>query len=208
MLAQQGTMADYELLELLLFNAIPRKDTKALAKDLLKFYGSFAKVISADSASLMKFKGVKNSVLLNFKLLKECSLRMLKDNLTNGPIISSWQALLDYCKISMGNINTEVFAVFYLNSQNELIEDSIEDHGTVNQISIYPREIAKKALLLNASSVILVHNHPGGNNKASKADIETTKLIVNALKPFEIKVHDHLIITDKGFFSFKANSLL
>lgn len=208
MLSKSGAMQDYELLELLLFQAIPRKDTKLLAKELLKYYGSFTKVIMAESSSLLRFKGVGNSVLVTFKLLKESCLRLSKDELIRRPIIASWQSLLDYCRVLIGHIKTEVFAVFYLNSQNELIEENIEEYGTVNQISIYPREIAKKALLLNASSIILVHNHPGGSAKASKADIETTKQIVHALKPFDIKVHDHLIVTDKDFYSFKANSLL
>jgi DNA repair protein RadC len=206
--SKTGSLQDYELLELLLCLALPRKDTKVLAKDLIYKYGSFAKVISAEKEALLEIKGVGKSVLSCLKLVKESSARLLKEEIIDRPVISSWQKLIDYCRINMGHLKKEVFMVMYLNSQNSLIEEDLNEYGTVDQISVYPREITKRALFLNASSVILVHNHPGGSTKASKADIETTKHIVSALSPFKIRVHDHLIISDKSFFSFKSEGLL
>jgi DNA repair protein RadC len=206
--SKMGTTADYELLEMLLCLALPRKDTKSLAKHLIEKYGSFAKVISAERESLLSINGVGNSVISCFQLIMEGSARLIKDDLLNKPVISSWQSLLNYCRSIMGHLEKEVFLVLYLNSQNELIEEDLNDYGTVNQVSVYPREIAKRALFLNASAVILAHNHPGGSTKASKADIEVTKQIHAALLPFEIRIHDHVIISNKSFFSFKSEGLL
>jgi DNA repair protein RadC len=206
--ARVGSMLDYELLELLLCMALPRKDTKSLAKDLLSKYGSFSKVISAEPASLLEIKGIGISVLACLKLVKESSLRLSREEIIDKPVISSWQKLIDYCRINIGHLKTEAFLVIYLNSQNTLIDEDLSEYGTVDQINVYPREITKRALFLNASSVILIHNHPGGSTKASKADIETTNQIVKALSPFKIRVHDHLIISDKSFLSFKSEGLL
>lgn len=206
--SKPGTMPDYEILEMLLCMALPRKDTKPLSKDLIKKYGSFAKVISADHTSLLEIPGVGTSVLACFQLIKEGSSRLIKKELLGKPIIASWQNLLDYCRASIGHLKTEVFLILYLNNQNELIDEDLQEYGTVDQISIYPREVTKRALFLTASSIIMVHNHPGGNTKASKSDIEVTKQIASALLPFKIKIHDHIIISDKSFFSFKAEGLL
>lgn len=203
-----GSLEDYEILELLLCLALPRIDTKSLAKDLLKKYGSFAKVIAAEADSLQMTKGVGPSVLACFKLLRDGASRLAKEDFTNKPIISSWYALLEYCRILIGHLKKEVFLVMYLNSQNHLIDEDLQDYGTIDQVSVYPREIAKRALFLNASAVILVHNHPGGSSKASKADIETTNQVKQALDLFKIRLHDHVIISDKNFFSFKAEGLL
>lgn len=206
--AKTGSLQDYELMELLLCIALPRKNTKVLAKDLIAKYGSFAKVIAAESESLLEVKGVGKNVLACFKLIKEGALRLSRAEILNKPIISSWQKLLEYCRISIGHLKKEVFMVLYLNSQNELIGEDLQEYGTVDQISIYPREITKRALFFSASAVILVHNHPGGSTKASKSDIETTKQIANALLPFKISIHDHIIISDKNFLSFKSEGLL
>jgi len=201
-------LQDAELLELLLCLALPRKDTKVLAKDLIAKYGSFAKVVSAEKESLLEIKGIGKSILFCLKLIKESSLRLSRAEIIDRPVISSWQELIDYCRINIGHLKKEVFMVMYLNSQNILIEEDLNEYGTVDHISIYPREITKRALFLNSSSVILVHNHPGGSTKASKADIEATKQVVKALSPFNICVHDHLIISGKSFFSFKSAGLL
>lgn len=206
--SKPGVMPDYEMLEILLFLAIPRKDTKSLAKDLIIKYKSFAKVISAEESSLLKVPGVNQSTLACFKLIKEGAARLIKEELLSKPVLSSWKSLIDYCRVLIGHQKTEAFITIYLNSQNELIEEDLQEYGTIDQITIYPREITKRALFLNASAIILVHNHPGGNTKASKADIEITKKIVNSLSQFSIKVHDHVIISDKSFFSFKAEGLL
>jgi DNA repair protein RadC len=206
--SKTGSLQDYELMELLLCIALPRKNTKILAKDLIHKYGSFAKVITSGAESLLEIKGVGPSVLACFKLIKESCARLSRQEILNKPLISSWQKLLDYCRITIGHLKKEVFMVIYLNNQNELIGEDLQEYGTVDQISIYPREIAKRALLLDASAVILVHNHPGGSTKASKSDIETTKQISNALSPFKILIHDHIIISDKSFLSFKSEGLL
>lgn len=205
--SKPGAMQDYELLELLLFMAIPRKDTKFLAKSLINKYGSFAKVINAEQESLMEVKGVSKNTLACFKLIKEGVIRITREEMINKPIISSWQSLLDYCRAALGHLKKEVFLIIYLNNQNELIDEDLQEYGTVDQVSVYPREITKRALFLNASAIIMVHNHPGGNTKASKEDIEVTRHISNALSPFKIKIHDHIIISDKSFFSFKSEGL-
>ena len=207
--SKPGTMPDYEILEILLFMAVPRQDTKTLAKNLIHKYGSFAKVINAEPESLNEVKGaLRQNILSCFQLIKEGAIRLTKEEITNKPIISSWQSLLDYCRSLIGHIKKEAFLVLYLNNQNELIDEDLQDYGTVDQVSVYPREITKRALFLNASAIILVHNHPSGSTKASKADIEVTKQIVTALSPFKIKVHDHIIVSDKSFFSFKSEGLL
>ncbi len=166
---------DYEILEILLCMALPRRDTKVLAKELIAKYGSFAKVISAEHTSLLEITGVGQSVLACFQLVKEGATRLIKDEIINKPVISSWKSLLNYCRSLMGHIKKEVFLVLYLNNQNELIGEDLQDYGTVDQINIYPREIVKRALFFNASAIILVHNHPSGSTKASKADIEPNK---------------------------------
>ncbi len=203
-----GVLKDYEVMELLLCLALPRIDTKPLAKILIEKYGSFAKAISAEEQDLLSMKGVGISVITCFKLIKEGSLRLAKEEIRNKPVISSWQSLLDYCRILLGHLTKEACIVLYLNGQNELIDEDLQIDGTVDQVVIYPREIAKRALFLNASAVILAHNHPSGSIKASKADIDVTQNIKLALEPFEIKIHDHVIISDKGFFSFKTEGLL
>jgi DNA repair protein RadC len=205
--SKPGVMQDYEILEILLFMAVPRKDTKDLAKILINKYGSFAKVINAEYESLLEVRGVGENVLACFHLIKEGVVRLTREEIIDKPIISSWQSLLDYCRAVMGHLKKEAFLIIYLNNQNELIDEDLQEYGTVDQVSVYPREITKRALFLNASAIIMVHNHPGGNTKASKEDIEVTQQIANALSPFKIKIHDHIIISDKSFFSFKSEGL-
>lgn len=206
--SRSNLMPDYEILEILLCMALPRRDTKALSKELTTKYGSFAKVISAEPESLLEVKGVGQSVLAAFQLIKESATRLTKEEINNKPIISSWKSLIAYCRSLMGHTKKEIFLVLYLNNQNELIGEDIQDYGTVDQINIYPREIVKRALFFNASAIILAHNHPSGCTKASRDDIETTKQIQTALLPFKILIHDHVIISDRSFFSFKSEGLL
>lgn len=203
-----GSLKDYELMEILLCMAIPVKDTKPLAKMLIEKYGSFAKVITADKDELLTIKGVGESVLACFRLLQEGALRLAKEEIKEKTILSSWQSLLDYCRILLGHSKKEMFLVLYLNNQNELIDEDLQEYGTLDQVVVYPREITKRALFLSASAIILVHNHPSGATKASKADIEVTKNIKNSLDHFKVKIHDHVIISDKSFFSFKSEGLL
>ncbi len=203
-----GAMQDYEILELLLCLVIPRKDTKPLAKSLLAKYGSFAKVITAEAESLLSIPGIGKSVVACFRLMVEGAARLLKDEIRKKPILTSWNSLLNYCRSIIGHSKKEMFIIFYLNNQNELIEEDIFDYGTVNEINVYPREIAKRALFLNASAIILAHNHPGGETKPSKADIKVTQDIAILMSSFNIKIHDHIIVSDKSFFSFKEGGLL
>ena len=206
--SKTGSMQDYEILELLLCMALPRRDTKALAKELIQIFGSFAKVISADNEALLSISGVGNNVLACFQLIKEGAIRLTREELIERTVISSWQSLLGYCRAAMGHLKKEVFLVLYLNNQNELIAEDLQDYGTVDQVNIYPREVTKRALFLGASAVILAHNHPSGNTKPSRADIEATVQMGAALAPFKIRIHDHVIIGDKSFFSFKSEGLL
>jgi len=206
--SKSGAMPDYEIMELLLCMALPRRDTKTLAKILIDKYGSFAKVISAEDESLLAIHGMGSSALACFRLIKEGAVRLTKEEFSDKPVLSSWQSLLHYCRALIGHAKKEMFLVFYLNNQNELIDEDLQDYGTVDQVSVYPREITKRALFLNASAIILVHNHPSGKTKASKADIDITKQIMAALVPFKIRIHDHVIVSDKSFFSFKSEGLL
>lgn len=203
-----GSLKDYEIMELLLCLALPRKDTKDLAKFLIMKYGNFAKAISAEEGDLSEIKGIGKNVLATFRLVKESVLKLTKEEISSKPVISSWQALLKHTRALIGHIRREAFVIMYLNNQNELIEEDIKLDGTADQIAIYPREIAKRALFLNSSAVILFHNHPSGNVEPSKADIEMTKNIKLSLEPFKIKVHDHVIVSNRSFFSFKTEGLL
>lgn len=206
--SQLGTLQNYEILELLLFIALPRKDTKKIAKLLIDKFGSFAKVISADAESLVKIEGIGESALACFKLIKESSFRLAKEDISNKPVLSSWKSLINFLRTSIGHSERESFVVLYLNNQNELITSDINDYGTIDQVNIYPREIVKRALFLNCSAIIFAHNHPGGSVKPSKEDIEITKQIIKSLNTFNIIVHDHVIISDKSFFSFKNEGLI
>jgi DNA repair protein RadC len=203
------SLEDYELLEILLFGAIPRKDVKPIAKKLLHQFGNIKTVINSDLYSLTQLPEVSKSVYVNFATVKEIFRRiLLGDEVKRENILSSWNALVDYLRIHIGNNLTEQFRVLFLNKKNILIADEVQSHGTIDQTAIYPREIIRKSLFHCAAAIILVHNHPSGNPNPSKSDIESTKAIVQACKPFDIAVHDHVIISKNQIFSFKANLLL
>ena len=208
LISKLGELPDYEILEYILSLAIPRKDTKPLAKELVKHFGSLAKVIYAEENLLMNFQGIGESVIACFKSFSECAMRLSKQELIEKPIISSFQNLLSFCRVSIGHNKKESFITLFLDKKNHLISQEIIDYGTVDQISVYPREIAKKALINNSSAIILVHNHPSGDTKPSSADIVMTRQISKALEPFNIKIHDHLIISDQNYFSFRAEKLI
>jgi DNA repair protein RadC len=206
--SKQGQLPDYEILELILCLSYPRTDVKPLAKKLIEEFGSFAKVINLSPEILSKVKGVAESVISSFRIIQEAASRLIKEEISSKPIIESWKALLDYCRATMGHINTEQFRVLYLDRKNMVIADELQEFGTVNQVAIYPREIMKKALHHEASSIILVHNHPSGNTKPSRADIEMTKQISQIGILMGIDIHDHIIVSSKNYFSFKSNGLL
>lgn len=204
----KGTLPDYEILEMLLFLSKPRGDTKPLAKELIKTFGSFGKVLSADTLALKKVKGMGDATIATFRILQECTERLLKEETKAQPVLQSWKALLDYCRASMGHLTTEQFRVLYLNSGNMLIADEVQGNGTVDHTPVYPREVIKRGLYLGAASLILVHNHPSGNPSPSKGDIDLTLQIISAAKTVGINVHDHLIISATKHFSFKSNGVI
>ncbi len=201
-------MPDYELLELTLFAAIPRRDTKPLAKALMARFGSFAEVIAAPRARLMDVPGVGETVANHLKIVEAAAQRLAKTQVMGRPALSSWSALLDYCTAAMARSDKEEFPVLFLDRKNVLIADEVQNKGTVEHAPVYPREVIKRALELSASCLILVHNHPSGDPTPSKADIAMTREIVTAANALGIAVHDHLVIGRAGHSSFKSLGLL
>jgi DNA repair protein RadC len=201
-------LADYELLEMLLFAAHPRGDVKPLAKRLLKHCGSFAKVLHAPPVDLAQVEGAGEAVIAALKAAEAVAQRLLREEAKKGAVLSSWTALLDYCHVSMAHQKIEQFRILFLNQKNELIADEVQQSGTINHTPVYPREVVKRALEIGAAAIILAHNHPSGDPTPSAADIEITKQIVQAGKPLGIAIHDHLIIGKFGHYSFKSNGLL
>ena len=201
-------LADYELLELFLFRSIPRRDVKPLAKALIARFGDLGRVVSDDPAQLTEVEGISEKVALDLKLLHAASVRIAREQVTGRPVISSWSALLDYCRTALQHASTEEFRVLFLDKKNRLIADEFQARGTVDHAPVYPREIVKRALALDASALILVHNHPSGDPTPSSADIEMTKRLKEAAKPFDIVIHDHLVVGRDKTASFKALGLL
>lgn len=201
-------MADYELLELILFASKPRGDVKPLAKKLLTEFGGFSKVMTASVDALMKVPGMGESAVSAIMVTHTAMQRLLREEITGKPIIQSWNALLDYAKASMAHKKIEEFRILFLNRRNELIRDEVQQRGTVDHTPVYTREVVKRALELGASSIILMHNHPSGDAAPSKADIDITKQVADASKSVGIKVHDHLIISENGHYSFRANGII
>jgi len=201
-------LPDYELLELLLFQAQPRRDTKPLAKELLKRFGSFADVISASPTELSEIPSVGDAVVTALKTVQAAALRMARDEIMNKPVISNWQRLMDYCRMSMGRNKVESFRILFLNHRNELIADEQQQHGTVDHTPVYPREVVKRALELHATAMIMVHNHPSGDPAPSKADIAMTKEVRDAAEKLGIELHDHVIVSKSGSTSFKDLGVL
>jgi DNA repair protein RadC len=203
-----AAVADYEMLELVLFAAKPRGDVKPLAKALIKRFGSFAGAVKASPSALMEVEGVGEAVVAALRTVEAAAELMLRQGMDDKPIIQSWTALLDYCRLTMAEKKIEEFRVLFLNRGNALIADEVQQRGTVDHTPVYPREIIKRALEHGATAIILVHNHPSGNSSPSKDDIEMTKLVMEAAKPFNIRVHDHVIVASKGHYSFKSHGLI
>lgn len=201
-------MPDYELLELLLFRAIPRQDVKPLARRLLDAFGDLAAVISAPPMRLSRIEGVGEAVIVELKLAGAMAARLSRARVLNRPVISSWQALLDYCHTAMSHCETEHFRVLFLDRKNTLIADEELGRGTVDHVPVYPREVLRRALEVNASALILVHNHPSGDPTPSAADIAMTEQIQTAAQALSITLHDHLIIGKARESSFRALGLL
>ncbi|MEO0700447.1 MAG: DNA repair protein RadC, partial [Pseudomonadota bacterium] len=199
---------DYELLEALLFAFIPRRDVKPVAKALLKRFGSLSGVFSADANDLRSVEGIGPSASSYLKAVQELHLRTAREEIAARPVISSWSALMSYVRVALQHEDREQFRVVFLDRKNQLIADEIMGHGTVDHAPVYPREIARRALELAASSLVLVHNHPSGDTTPSRADIDMTREIIDALTPFDISVHDHLIAGRGGVTSFKSAGLI
>lgn len=203
-----AAMPDYELLELLLFRALPRCDVKPVARRLLEAFGDFARVLAAPRDRLLTVKGVGETVVLELKIVEAAAHRMARSKVIHRPVISSWDAVLDYCHTTMSHLETEQFRVLYLDRKNVLIADDEQARGTVDHVPVYPREVVKRALELNASALILVHNHPSGDPTPSDADIQMTDRIEQAAQVMGITLHDHLIIGKSRELSFRSEGYL
>ncbi|MBG1231277.1 RadC family protein [Aestuariivirga litoralis] len=203
-----SALPDYELLEMLLFRAIRRGDTKPLAKALLARFGSFAEVISAAPERLQEVKGVGPKVVSELKLIQAAAQRLTRASVINKPVLSSWNAILDYCRAAMAYDETESFRLLFLDKKNNLIADELQQRGTVDHTPVYTREVIKRALELSATALIMVHNHPSGDPTPSMADIDMTKKIIAAAEKLNILVHDHIIIARRGHVSFRNLQLI
>lgn len=203
------SFSDTDMLEVVLHLAIPRKDTKTLAKLLLRRFGSFSAVLAAPVAQLTAFDGMGETSAANLKIVLAAAQRFARDQVTREqPILSSWTELIDYCRATMAFEAIEQFRLLFLDKKNRLITDEKQQTGTVDHTPVYPREVVKRALELSATAIILVHNHPSGDPSPSTADVQMTKEIINAAKPLGIVVHDHIIIGRNGHASFKALRLI
>lgn len=200
-------MPDYEILELILFRALPRQDVKPLARSLLDRFGDFGAVLAATPERLRQVPGIADAAITEIKIIEAAAIRLTRSRICDRQVISSWQALLEYCQATLAHRETEHFRVFFLDRQNRLIADEEQARGTVDHVPVYPREVIRRALTLNASALILVHNHPSGNPAPSQADIDLTRQIADAAQTMGIVIHDHLIIGRGGPFSFRAEGL-
>jgi DNA repair protein RadC len=206
--AGSDAVSDYELLELLLFRALPRRDVKPLAKELIARFGSFAEVVSAPVERLAEIKGLGDAAITELKVVQAAANRLARGEIKRRPVLSSWSSVLDYCRTAMAFADKEQFRVLFLDKRNQLIADEVQQVGTVDHTPVYPREVVKRALELSATAVILVHNHPSGDPTPSRADIQMTQAIIEVAKPLGISVHDHLIVGKEGHASFKGLKLI
>lgn len=201
-------LADYELLELVLFTALPRSDVKPLAKRLLDRFGGFAAVMAAETDALRRIDGMGESGVAAIKAVAAAACRMAREAAMDKPVLGSWDKLLDYCRIAMAHGPVEELRLLFLDRKNRLIADEVQQRGTIDQTPLYPREVVRRALDLGASALILVHNHPSGDPTPSRADIAMTKEVVAAAGAVGIAVHDHLVIARGGHASFRSLGLL
>ena len=200
-------LADYEMLELVLFRAVPRRDVKPLAKDLLLKFGSFAEVISA-SAERLKQEGLGEAAVIELKVVQAAAQRLARGEVKKRTALSSWTAVIDYVRAAQAFAEKEQFRILFLDKKNQVIADEVQQEGTVDHTPVYPREVVKRALELGASAIILVHNHPSGDPTPSRADIDMTREIAKAAAPLGIAIHDHIVVGRKGHVSFKGQGLI
>ena len=206
--AGERALADYELLELILFRPLPRRDTKPVAKALIARFGSFAEVLAAPERLLKEVEGVGQSVVTEIKLVEAAAQRMTAGKVKGRPVLGSWSGVLDYCRATMAFADKEQFRILFLDKRNALIADELQQSGTVDHTPVYPREVVKRALELSASALILVHNHPSGDPTPSRADIDMTRKIVEIAKPLGVAVHDHVIVGKEGHASLRGLKLI
>ncbi|MBD3679482.1 MAG: DNA repair protein RadC [Rhodobacteraceae bacterium] len=203
-----AAMPDYEILELVLFRAIPRQDVKPLARRLLETFGDFSHVISAPVERLKQVSGVGEAVIVELKIVEAAAHRLARSRVLRRPVISGWDVLLDYCRTAMAHRETEQFRVLYLDRKNVLIADEEQARGTVDHVPVYPREVVKRALELNASALILVHNHPSGDPTPSESDVAMTSQVAQAAQALGLTLHDHLIVGKSAELSFRSAGYL
>ncbi len=201
-------MPDYELLEMVLFRANARTDMKPLARELLNKFNDFNGVVTAPAVRLAEVKGVGDAVICELKLIEAAAQRLARSKVLNRPVLSSWDALLDYCHTAMSHRDSEQFRILFLDRKNTLIADEAQGRGTVDHVPVYPREVVKRALEINASALILVHNHPSGDPTPSREDIEMTAQVETAAQALGLVLHDHIIIGKSRELSFRAEGLL
>ena len=206
--AGSDALHDYEMLELVLFRAIPRRDVKPLTKELIARFGSFAEVIAAPIELLKEVEGLGEAAITDLKIVQAAANRLLRGEVKKRHVLSSWSSVLDYCRTVMAFESKEHFRILFLDKGNHLIADEQQQTGTVDHTPVYPREVVKRALELSATAVILVHNHPSGDPTPSRADIDMTKAIIEVARPLGIAVHDHLIVGKDGHASLKALKLM
>ena len=192
--AGSEAVTDYELLELVLFRALPRRDLKPLAKQLLATFGSFAEALAAPRERLAEIKGLGEAGITDLKIVHAAANRLARGQVKQRPVLSSWNDVIDYCRTAMAFADKEQFRILFLDKRNQLIADEVQQTGTVDHNPVYPREVIKRALELSATALILVHNHPSGDPSPSQADIQMTKAIIDIAKPLGIAVHDHIIV--------------
>jgi DNA repair protein RadC len=206
--AGADALPDYELLELILFRAVPRRDTKPLAKAILSQFGTFAEALNAPEERLREVPGLGEAAITEIKLVRAAALRLVRGEVLERPVLASWSQVLDYCRASMGFEAKEQFRILFLDKRNQIIADEVQQKGTVDHTPVYVREVVKRALELSATAIVLVHNHPSGDPTPSRADIEMTKQIVSASKNLGIVVHDHIIVGKQGHASFRGLGLI
>ncbi len=206
--AGPDALADYELLELVLFRSIPRRDVKPIAKDLIRRFGSFAEVVAAPVNLLTEVPGVGEAVAVDLKIVAAAGQRLAKGQVTKRHVLSSWSSVIDYCRAAMAFEEREQFRILFLDKKNALIADEVQQVGTVDHTPVYPREVVRRALELSSTAIILVHNHPSGDPTPSQADIKMTREIIDVAKAMGITVHDHIIVGRDGHASFKGLRLM
>jgi DNA repair protein RadC len=201
-------LPDYELLELVLFRSIPRRDVKPIAKELLRRFGTFAEVLAAPPSRLVEVEGIGEAIVLDLKIVEAAARRLARGAVAKRPVLASWAAVIDYCRTAMAFMDKEQFRLLFLDKRNALIADEVQQSGTVDHTPVYPREVVKRALELSASALILVHNHPSGDPTPSPADVKMTREIIDVARPLGIAVHDHIIVGREGHSSLKGLKLI